>query len=94
MESTEEVDSLTVEVGVGYQSSSAELVLDDENDDVEDSCSQGHSQLLVVLNEEAVVVVSSDGVASRLSMMSSQNQALLVKLALEEDVLEAVSAAI
>lgn len=93
MEGTEEVASLTVEVGVRYQSSSAELVLDDENDDVvlEVSCSQSQAQLLVVLNEEAVVV-SSDGVNSRLAVLSSQNQSLVViELELEKGVLDAVS---
>jgi len=95
MEGTEEVASLTVEVGVRYQSSSAELVLDDENDDVvlEVSCSQSQAQLLVVLNEEAVVV-SSDGVNSRLAVLSTQNQSLVViELELEKGVLDAVSAA-
>lgn len=90
MEGTEEVASLTVEVGVRYQSSSTEIVLDDDNDDVVldvscsqsqsqvlddenddvavlEVCSQSQSQLLVVLREEAVVV-SSDGVDSRLAV--------------------------
>ena len=96
MEDTEEVASLTVEVGVRYQSSSNELVLDDENDDdaLEVSCSQSQSQVLVVLNEDEVVV-SSDGVDSRLAVLSPQNQSLVViGLELEEGVLEAVSAAI
>lgn len=101
MEDTEEVASLTVEVGVRYQSSLTEIVLDDEYDDVYDvvlevSCSQSQSQsqLLVVRREEAVVV-SSDVVDSRLAVLSSQNQSLVVTgLELEEAVLEAVSAAI
>lgn len=98
MEDTEEVASLTVEVGVRYQSSLTEIVLDDEYDDVvvlEVSCSQSQSQsqLLVVRREEAVVV-SSDVVDSRLAVLSSQNQSLVVTgLELEEAVLEAVSAA-
>ena len=117
MEGTEEVASLTVEVGVRYQSSSTEIVLDDEKDDVVlevscsqsqsqelddengdvavlEVCSQSQSQLLVVLREEAVVV-SSDGVDSRLAVSSSQNQSPVVTaLELEEGVLEAVSATI
>ena len=99
MEGTEEeAASLTVEVGARYQSSSTENVVDDENDDavvLEVSCSQSRSQsqLLVVLKEEAVVV-SRDGVDSRLAVLSSQNQSLVVtRLELEETVLEAVSAA-
>lgn len=93
-EGTEEVASLTVEVGVGNQSSSAEVVLDNKDDDVilEVSCSQAQSQLLVELNEEAEAVVSSEDVGSLLWKKSSQNQALLVtKLELEEGVLETVS---
>lgn len=92
---TEEVASLTVQLGVGKQSSSAEVVLDNKDDDVilEVSCSHAQSQLLVVLNEEAVAVVSSEDVDSLLSKKSSQNQALLVtELELEEGVLESVSA--
>ena len=92
---TEEVASLTVELGVGNQSSSAEVVLDNKVDDVilEVSCSQAQSQVLVVLNEEAEAVVSSEDVDSLLAVKSSQNQALLVtKLELEEGVLETVSA--
>lgn len=94
---TEEVASLTVQLGVGKQSSSAEVVLDNKDDDVilEVSCSHAQSQLLVVLNEEAVAVVSSEDVDSLLSKKSSQNQALLVtELELEEGVLESVSATI
>ena len=84
-----------MELGVGNQSSSAEVVLDNKDDDVilEVSCSQAQSQLLVVLNEEAEAVVSSEDVDSLLAVKSSQNQALLVtKLELEEGVLETVSA--
>lgn len=79
MEDTEEVASLIVEVGAGYQSHSAELVLDDEDEDVilVVSSSQPQSQLLLVLSED-VEVVSSDGVDSRLAVSSSQNQALVV----------------
>ena len=98
MENTEEDASLTVEVGVRYQSSSTEVVLDDENDDavvLEVSCSQPQSQSQLVVPREEKVVVSSDGVDSRLAVMSSQNQSLLVTgLALEEGVLEDVSSAI
>ena len=84
-----------MELGVGNQSSSAEVVLDNKDDDVilEVSCSQAQSQLLVVLNEEAEAVVSSEDVDTLLAVKSSQNQALLVtKLELEEGVLETVSA--
>ena len=84
-----------MELGVGNQSSSAEVVLDNKVDDVilEVSCSQAQCQVLVVLNEEAEAVVSSEDVDSLLAVKSSQNQALLVtKLELEEGVLETVSA--
>ena len=87
MENTEEDASLTVEVGVRYQSSSTEVVLDDENDDavvLEVSCSQPQSQFQLVVPREEKVVVSSDGVDSRLAVMSG--------LELEEGVLEADSA--
>jgi len=58
--------------------------VDDENDDValDVSCSQSQSQLLVVLNEDEVAV-SSDGVDSRLVVLSSQNQSLVVADVLE-----------
>ena len=61
MEGTEEVASLTEEVGVRYQSSSTEIVLDDENDDIvlEVSCSQSQAQELDDENDDVVLEVSS-----------------------------------
>ena len=58
MEGTEEVTSFTVEVGVRYQSSSIEIVLDDENDDdvPEVFCSQSQAQELDDENDDVAVL--------------------------------------
>ena len=81
MEGTEELAMVVLEVGAGFQSQPIELVLEVSHhslyEKVEDvtlddvvSSPQSHSQLLLVLANEDVTVVSSDGVDSRPAVFS------------------------
>ena len=81
MEGTEELAMLVLEVGSGFQSQPIELVLEVSHhslyEKVEDvtlddavSSPQSHSQLLLVLANEDVAVVSSNGADLRLAVFS------------------------
>lgn len=92
IEGMEELDMIVLEIGVGIQSDSAELVLESLNhplyDEVEevtlldDAVSSSHpqSQLLLLSEDEVIEVVSSDGVDSRLDVLSWDQALDIVEL--------------